>query len=131
MVSHFRIFENFTLYTDFVDKAVHVTRQVKVYRAPGELSKVYTIRNTKHKSDFTTYIPQALKPYFRDLQGITGHGSLVFANRKKNGAMDIPRKPIMQIIKQTGIEFSSHDSRRTFATIAADQEQAHSTKYRI
>lgn len=31
--------------------------------------------------------------------------------------MNIPRKPITQICNQTGIEFSSHDLKRTFLTI--------------
>jgi hypothetical protein len=31
--------------------------------------------------------------------------------------MDIPRKPIAQVCKKTGITFSSHDLKRTFLTI--------------
>lgn len=77
-----------------------------------------TFRDTKNKSDFTTYIPKALKPYLRELQGLTGKTPFAFASSSTDGCMDIPRKPIMQIIKNTGIEFSSHDLRRTFSTIA-------------
>ena len=35
-----------------------------------------------------------------------------------DGVMAIPRWPLDQITNKTGIEFSSHDLRRTFATIA-------------
>lgn len=76
------------------------------------------IRDTKNHSDFTAYIPKQLKPYLRELQEITGNSAFVFASNSVEGYMDVPRKPIMQIIKQTGVEFSSHDLRRTFATIA-------------
>ena len=31
--------------------------------------------------------------------------------------MDVPRKPIAQVCKQTGVTFSSHDLKRTFLTI--------------
>lgn len=77
-----------------------------------------TFRDTKNGTDFTTYITQALKPYLRELQSLTGYKSYVFASDITDGIMDVPRKPMMQIIKNTGIEFSSHDLRRTFSTIA-------------
>ena len=35
-----------------------------------------------------------------------------------DGVMAIPRKPLDQITSRTGIEFSSHNLRRIFATIA-------------
>ncbi len=31
--------------------------------------------------------------------------------------MNIPKKPIVQVCKETGIDFSSHDLKRTFLTI--------------
>ena len=31
--------------------------------------------------------------------------------------MDVPRRPIAQVSKQTGVTFSSHDLKRTFLTI--------------
>lgn len=77
-----------------------------------------TIRDTKNRSNFTAYIPKQLKPYIRELQSITGNSLFVFASDSVDGCMDVPRKPIMQVIKQTGVKFSSHDLRRTFATIA-------------
>lgn len=78
-----------------------------------------TARDTKNHNDFTAYIPRPLKPYLRELQTLTGNQSYVFASPdSKTGYMGVPDKPLAQIIKQTGVQFSSHDLRRTFATIA-------------
>ncbi|MDP3389069.1 MAG: integrase family protein [Methylococcaceae bacterium] len=77
-----------------------------------------TVMDTKNHSDFTTYIPMQLKPYLRNLQDLTGGNTFVFPGDNAAGVMAIPRWPLDQVTLKTGIEFSSHDLRRTFATIA-------------
>ncbi|MDD5268101.1 MAG: tyrosine-type recombinase/integrase [Methylococcales bacterium] len=77
-----------------------------------------TVLDTKNHSDFTTYIPMQLKPYLRSLLELTGNNTFVFPGDNAEGAMAIPRWPLDQVTLKTGIEFSSHDLRRTFATIA-------------
>jgi integrase len=78
----------------------------------------FIARDTKNHSDFTAYIAPQIKPYLRGLQALTGDNQFVFPSiSAKNGVMDIPRKPIAQVCKETGIEFSSHDLKRTFLTI--------------
>jgi integrase len=77
-----------------------------------------TVMDTKNHSNFTTYIPTQLKPYMRSLQEFTGDNNFVFPGDNIKGAMAIPRHPLDIVTKKTGIEFSSHDLRRTFATIA-------------
>ena len=77
-----------------------------------------TVMDTKNHSNFTTYIPSQLKPYMRNLQTLTGESVFVFTGNNADGVMAIPRWPLDQITNKTGIEFSSHDLRRTFATIA-------------
>jgi len=77
-----------------------------------------TVRDTKNHSDFSTHIAAPLKPYLRKLAQETGKTDYVFAGVGDNAVMDIPRWQIDLIIKSTGIKFSSHDLRRTFATIA-------------
>jgi integrase len=77
----------------------------------------FTARDTKNHSDFTAYLAPQIKPYVRALQGKTGGGRYVFPGRNIDGVMDIPRKPIAKICKQTGVTFSSHDLKRTFLTI--------------
>jgi integrase len=49
---------------------------------------------------------------------LTGDNVFVFPGDNVDGVMAIPRWPLDQVTKKTGIEFSSHDLRRTFATIA-------------
>ncbi len=77
-----------------------------------------TVMDTKNHSNFTTYIPMQLKPYLRNLFGVTGGNLFVFPGDNADGVMAIPRWPLEQITLKTGVEFSSHDLRRTFATIA-------------
>jgi integrase len=77
-----------------------------------------TVMDTKNHSNFTTYIPVQLKPYLRSLQELTGSNAFVFPGDNADGVMAIPRWPLDQVTLKTGVEFSSHDLRRTFATIA-------------
>ncbi len=77
-----------------------------------------TVMDTKNHSNFTTYIPTQLKPYLRNLQELTGGNTFVFPGDNAEGVMAIPRWPLDQVTLKTGVEFSSHDLRRTFATIA-------------
>jgi integrase len=77
----------------------------------------FTARDTKNHTDFTAYIAPQIKPYLRSLHKLTGNGRFVFPGNSKDGVMDVPRKPIAQVTKATGIEFSSHDLKRTFLTI--------------
>lgn len=74
--------------------------------------------DTKNHSNFTAYIPMQLKPYLRNLQELTGGNTFVFPGDNADGVMAIPRWPLDQVTLKTGVEFSSHDLRRTFATIA-------------
>lgn len=77
-----------------------------------------TVMDAKNHSNFTTYVPLQLKPYLRNLQEFTGGNTFVFPGDNAEGVMAIPRRPLDQVTLKTGVEFSSHDLRRTFATIA-------------
>ena len=77
----------------------------------------FLARDTKNHTDFTAYIAPQIKPYLRSLQSLTGKNNYLFPGNTKDGVMGIPRKPISQVAKQSGIEFSSHDLKRTFLTI--------------
>lgn len=76
-----------------------------------------TARDTKNHTDFTTYIAPQLKPYLRHLQQLTGDSRFLFPGDSVDGVMNIPRKPIAQVVAKTGVTFSSHDLKRTFLTI--------------
>ncbi len=73
-------------------------------------------RDTKNHTDFTAHIAPQIKPHIRRLQALTGDSRYCFPS-ETGGMMDTPRKPIQQVINQTGIEFSPHDLKRTFLTI--------------
>ena len=77
----------------------------------------FIARDTKNHSDFTAYIAPQIKPYLRNLQALTGDNQYLFPGDSKDGVMNTPRKPIAQVCKEAGIEFSSHDLKRTFLTI--------------
>jgi integrase len=77
----------------------------------------FVARDTKNHSDFTAYIAPQIKPYLRSLQALTGDNQYLFPGDSKDGVMNMPRKPIAQVRNETGLEFSSHDLKRTFLTI--------------
>ncbi|MGZ5054305.1 MAG: tyrosine-type recombinase/integrase [Methylobacter sp.] len=77
----------------------------------------FIVRDTKNHTDFTAYLAPQVKPFLRSLHALTGDNLFVFPGESKDGVMNIPRKPIAQVCNQTGIEFSSHDLKRTFLTI--------------
>lgn len=77
----------------------------------------FIARDTKNHTDFTAYIAPQIKPYLRGLHALTGDGTFVFPGDSSNGVMNIPRKPIAQVVTKTGVNFSSHDLKRTFLTI--------------
>ena len=76
-----------------------------------------TARDTKNHTDFTTYIAPQIMPWLKSLHKLTGDSRYVFPGDSKDGVMNLPRKPIAQIVANTGIDFSSHDLKRTFLTI--------------
>jgi integrase len=77
-----------------------------------------TVINTKNGTDFTTYMPEKLKGCLLNLRESSANSLFVFPGTTDDGVMAIPRWPFDQITLKTGIMFSSHDLRRTFATIA-------------
>jgi len=77
-----------------------------------------TLYNTKNRSDRTLPIPEPLFTHLKSLKELTGHHKLVFAGKDGVKPMSIPKNPIAKVIKQSGVQFSPHDCRRTFATIS-------------
>ena len=81
-------------------------------------AKTITALDTKNGTSHTLPIPSPLLPHIIKLQEITGEHEWMFAGRDPIKSMSLPSKPIASVIKVSGVEFSSHDCRRTFATIA-------------
>lgn len=74
--------------------------------------------DTKNGTDHTLPIPKAALPYIEALHAKTGAYKWVFAGENPVNPMAVPAKPIKAVTKASGVEFSPHDCRRTFATIA-------------
>jgi integrase len=91
-------------------------------------TKSILLINTKNNTDHALPIPNAIFSFIKELHIETGSSKWVFASKqfkqsstegaKHETPMAVPIKPIKALIKSTGVEFSPHDCRRTFATIA-------------
>lgn len=80
--------------------------------------KTLTVFDTKNRTDLTLPIPNILVPFYQALKDRTGRSKWVFSATDPTKHMWLPQKPIDAVIGKSGITFSSHDCRRTFATIA-------------
>ena len=81
-------------------------------------SKKITIYDTKNRTDHSLPIPHVLLAHIKTLKEQTGIYQWCFAGDKQLTPMAVPAKPVKAVTKATGVEFSPHDCRRTFATIA-------------
>ena len=77
-----------------------------------------TLFDTKNGSNHRLPIPSVLLPHIKTLQDHTGGSKWVFAGNNPETPMAVPAKPIKAVTAACGVEFSPHDCRRTFATIA-------------
>jgi len=82
------------------------------------VQKVITVHDTKNRSSHTLPISRLIHQHLRLLSTTNKDSEWVFPNLRGDGPMSIPNKPIKAVIKASGCEFSPHDCRRTFATIA-------------
>ncbi len=80
--------------------------------------KYITLLDTKNGTNHRLPIPESLIPFIIDLNDITGTSQWVFAGNNPISPMAVPAKPIRSVTASCGVEFSPHDCRRTFATIA-------------
>jgi integrase len=77
-----------------------------------------TLKNTKNRTDHQLPIPRVVIPYINALHELTGASRWVFARIDQSLHMTTPIKPIKTVTAVCGVQFSPHDCRRTFATIA-------------
>lgn len=74
--------------------------------------------DTKNGTNHQLPIPVPLIKHLENLQKQTGGHKWVFSGRDPEIHMKHPREPMKAVTKMSGVEFSPHDCRRTFATIA-------------
>ncbi len=80
--------------------------------------KNITLYDTKNGTNHSLPIPTVLLPHIKTLKEQTGSYKWVFAGNNPLKPMAVPAKPVKAVTKTSGVEFSPHDCRRTFATIA-------------
>ena len=81
-------------------------------------TETITLHETKNGTSHTLPIPVPLIAYINSLHELTGTSKWVFSGDNSERTMWLPKKQIVAVTNASGVEFSSHDCRRTFATIA-------------
>lgn len=83
-------------------------------------AELLTLRpdQTKNKQWHKIPIPPVLLMHLKNTYKETGKSKWVFSSINGDGPMSMPQKHLNKVSLQTGIKFSPHDLRRTFATIA-------------
>ena len=83
-------------------------------------NRLFTVKNTKNGSDFTIPMSTQVHKMF-EVRRLEAPSHSIYVFPKKGGAgpvVDI-RKQKDKVVRATGIQFSHHDLRRTFASILA------------
>ena len=79
--------------------------------------KIFTVRETKGKRDHTLPMGSFLYALLVSRYNLEGkHKTYVFPNKKGVDKVGSIRKQHLKVTKKTGIEFSPHDLRRSYAT---------------
>ena len=81
--------------------------------------RTLTVRDTKNHCDHTLPLSHELLDLLARRRQALPHAEYVFPGPGSAGHLTDPRGGIRQVIARSGIPFSLHDLRRTFATIAA------------
>ncbi|NOR70368.1 MAG: tyrosine-type recombinase/integrase [Methylomarinum sp.] len=80
--------------------------------------KTLNLIDTKNGTDHLLPIPEILLPELQSLHDLTSKSNWVFPGEDVKKAMTPPVKQIAIIKRESGVDFSPHDCRRTFATIS-------------
>lgn len=81
-----------------------------------------TVTQTKNGDVLTLPLSTYLFQLFQRRYQRYGDGEFVFPAKGKKGHLSEPKKGIYRIITATGIQFSCHDLRRTFLTLAESMD---------
>jgi len=85
---------------------------------------MFTVRNTKNHTDHTLPLTNFTKDLLIKRKHLCS-GKFVFCGKDKDSAIVNPYKQVKKIREISGIEFTMHDLRRTFGTIADSLEIQH------
>ncbi len=80
-------------------------------------NQVFTVRNTKNGSDFTIPMSEQIYNLLLERKNNATSDFYVFPNKTSTGPIGSVRKQKDKVIKETGIQFTHHCLRRTFAML--------------
>jgi integrase len=80
-------------------------------------NRLFTVRNTKNGSDFTIPMSTQVYRFLLDRKHSACCETYVFPNKTRTGPVTSIRKQMDKVRTETGIQFSHHCLRRTFATL--------------
>lgn len=87
-------------------------------------ARIFTLRDTKNGTDHTLPMSQQINAIFRRRHYGSSVG-YVFASNSKSGKLEDPRKFLVQVRKRIGQDWTFHDLRRTFTTMAERLDVSH------
>lgn len=88
-------------------------------------NETFIVRNTKNGTDHHVPMSTLTKWMLRKQKKTAGTSEWVFPGNSKSGHMEEPKSQIAKITQATGVNFTSHDLRRTFATHADANGASH------
>jgi len=94
-------------------------------------AKTLTVRDTKNGEDHTLPLSDFLYDLLARRRARDGDGVYVFPGPGKGGYLIEPRRGVGKVIAHSGVAFTLHDLRRTFATLADGLSLSHSTVKRL
>ena len=80
-------------------------------------NRLFTVRNTKNGSDFTIPMSEQVYDLLLERKNAATSDIYAFPNRTSTGPVSSVRKQKDKVIKKTGIQFTHHCLRRTFASL--------------
>lgn len=83
-------------------------------------NRTATVRNTKNHRDHSLPLPDVLVRLFRERKSETGKSEFVFPGKSGTAAVRDIDDSRLRIVRNSGVDFSLHDLRRTFATVATE-----------
>lgn len=81
----------------------------------------FVVRATKNGRDHTVPLATPIRELLEGRSGTGAHKIYVFANQDGSGPLGSIRKQMARVTKATGIVFTHHDLRRTFASLLASE----------
>jgi integrase len=86
------------------------------------IDKTFTVTDTKNGDPLTLPLGGFLLNMLEERRKRYGNYEYVFPGAGEHGYLHEPKKGIAKVIKSSGIQFTNHDLRRTFITIAESLE---------